>query len=135
MFCRNRPLFGRKGPSMSVDLTATKYRFGAHLAGVQRCPHCGVANPNMVGIWASNGPLGRATPGLVYRWAVYVCTSCGGAVLAKGRGDENNPQGEVTALFPPEKMAHEDIPNPARRFLQQALETLHAPDAAAVMAG
>jgi hypothetical protein len=28
-----------------------------------------------------------------------------------------------------------EIPDPARRYLQQAIETLHAPDAAAVMAG
>ena len=31
-------------------------------------------------------------------------------------------------------MAHEDLPDPARTFLQQAFETLHAPDAATVMA-
>ncbi|WP_225248311.1 DUF4145 domain-containing protein [Mesorhizobium sp. J8] len=40
-----------------------------------------------------------------------------------------------TAIFPAAKIAHEDIPDPARKFLQQAYETLHAPDAAAVMAG
>ena len=38
-------------------------------------------------------------------------------------------------LFPDAKTAHEDIPEPARTFLQEAYETLHAPDAAAVMAG
>jgi hypothetical protein len=38
-------------------------------------------------------------------------------------------------MFPDAKAAHEDIPEPARTFLQQAYETLHAPDAAAVMAG
>ncbi|MCZ7862864.1 DUF4145 domain-containing protein [Agrobacterium salinitolerans] len=38
-------------------------------------------------------------------------------------------------MYPESKRAHEDIPQPARTFLQQAYETLHAPDAAAVMAG
>jgi len=38
-------------------------------------------------------------------------------------------------LFPDAKTAHEDIPEPARTSLQEAYETLHAPDAAAVMAG
>tara|TARA_R110001592_G_scaffold321380_1_gene599864 strand:+ start:958 stop:1374 length:417 start_codon:yes stop_codon:yes gene_type:complete len=38
-------------------------------------------------------------------------------------------------LFPAPKVAHEDIPEVARNFLQQAFETLHAPDASAVMAG
>jgi hypothetical protein len=40
-----------------------------------------------------------------------------------------------TGLFPGAKTAHGDIPEPARTFLQQSYETLHAPDAAAVMAG
>ncbi|WP_051913869.1 DUF4145 domain-containing protein [Nitratireductor basaltis] len=42
---------------------------------------------------------------------------------------------ELHKLWPDTKSAHEDIPDPARTFLQQAYETLHAPDAAAVMAG
>lgn len=48
--------------------------------------------------------------------------------------DPNAPQ-RVKEIFPLPKEAHQDIPEPARRFLQQALDTLHAPDAAAVMAG
>ncbi|WP_453968852.1 DUF4145 domain-containing protein [Amorphus sp. MBR-141] len=39
------------------------------------------------------------------------------------------------SLWPEAKTAHEDIPELARTYLQQAFETLHAPDAAAVMAG
>ncbi len=38
-------------------------------------------------------------------------------------------------MFPTPQEAHEDIPVTARTYLQQAYETLHAPDAAAVMAG
>jgi hypothetical protein len=38
-------------------------------------------------------------------------------------------------IYPDTKRAHEDIPSVARNYLQQAYETLHAPDAAAVMAG
>ncbi|MGV2071656.1 DUF4145 domain-containing protein [Agrobacterium vitis] len=37
-------------------------------------------------------------------------------------------------IYPDMKQAHEDIPPVARVFLQQAFDTLHAPDAAAVMA-
>lgn len=43
--------------------------------------------------------------------------------------------GEAAAIFPSPKIAHEDIPDSPRRFLQQAYETLHAPDAAAMLAG
>jgi hypothetical protein len=48
---------------------------------------------------------------------------------------EKDGRMEAIAFFPDAKIAHEDIPEPARSFLQQAFETLRAPDAAAVMAG
>jgi hypothetical protein len=38
-------------------------------------------------------------------------------------------------IFPGVRSAAEELPDRARAFLQQAYETLHAPDAAAVMAG
>jgi hypothetical protein len=41
----------------------------------------------------------------------------------------------IGEYFPAAKIAHVDIPEPARTFLQQAYDTMHAPDAAAVMAG
>jgi hypothetical protein len=56
-------------------------------------------------------------------------------VLAKGYPDHPAPDAPVVEVIPAAKEAHEDIPEPARNFLQQAFETLHAPDAAAVMAG
>ena len=45
--------------------------------------------------------------------------------------DESKP----AAVYPAPRAAHDDIPDVARIFLQQAMDTLHAPDAAAVMAG
>ncbi|RUW62104.1 DUF4145 domain-containing protein [Mesorhizobium sp. M7A.F.Ca.US.008.03.1.1] len=48
---------------------------------------------------------------------------------------EKDGRMQATAIFPDAKIAHADIPEPARTFLQQAFETLRAPDAAAVMAG
>jgi hypothetical protein len=49
-----------------------------------------------------------------------------------------NPKGdgyEIEKVIPSVRDAHEDLPERARTYLQQAFETLHAPDAAAVMAG
>ncbi len=63
-------------------------------------------------------------------WATYCCETCAGGVLVR-----LNHYGVVEEIFPAPPDAHEDIPEPARRFLQQAMETLHAPGAAAVMAG
>jgi hypothetical protein len=57
-------------------------------------------------------------------------------VTVEGRPIGNHPvQAELLAMFPDVRIAHEDVPENARRFLQQAMDTLHAPDAAAVMAG
>jgi hypothetical protein len=49
--------------------------------------------------------------------------------------EANLMNGYVDEVYPPAPSAHEDIPDIARRFLQQAMDTIHAPDAAAVMAG
>ena len=108
------------------------------LSGVRRCPHCSVANPMLVQLWMSNTFVPRATHGPTQLWAAYACTTCGGVVLARGRdntkpNDPNNTP--IAEIIPAAKQAHEDIPDVARNFLQQAYETLHAPDAAAVMAG
>lgn len=108
--------------------TNSGYFSGPKLQNVGRCPHCSIASPNLNRMWSDtwvkNGP----------GWAAYRCNSCDGvvAVLMHWSGSA-----EVVArsLWPDAKSAHGDIPEPARTFLQQAYETLHAPDAAAVMAG
>jgi hypothetical protein len=69
------------------------------------------------------------------RWAAYACTTCGNVVLAKGTpGDgDNNPL--IVEMHPQPSTVDEAMPESARKFLQQAHETLHAPDAAAMVAG
>ena len=104
------------------------------LEGIARCPHCGIANPQLVMRWHSQQHTPHAIgPGNM--WAAYSCTRCGGVVTAKGANNDGTSNAEIIAVFPAAKEAHADIPEPARKFLQQAYETLHAPDAAAVMAG
>ncbi|MER2537388.1 MAG: DUF4145 domain-containing protein [Rhizobiaceae bacterium] len=49
--------------------------------------------------------------------------------------EKGNNRFIVDAMHPAQKTAHDDIPEPGRKFLQQAYETLHAPDAAALMSG
>lgn len=110
-------------------------RLGNQLNDVGRCPHCSIANPTLNRTWQSQHHLERATPGPTSLWAAFHCTSCGSAVLAKGTPNDQASNPVVVAIFPEPKVAHTDIPEPARRFLQQAYETMHAPDAAAVMAG
>jgi hypothetical protein len=110
-------------------------QMGIQLDCVGRCPHCGVANPVLTLLWHSDGVVPRSTPGVMACWAVYNCTTCGSAVTAEGAVGQTRRPVDVVRLYPEAKTAHEDIPTIARRYLQQAYETLAAPDAAAVMAG
>lgn len=110
-------------------------QIGNQLAGIARCPHCGTANPTLERVWRSDAPIPRATPGPINMWAAYRCTSCGDVTMAKGRDNDNAHKADIIEIFPAPRAAHEDLPPVAKKFLQQALEALHAPDAAAVMAG
>jgi hypothetical protein len=84
-------------------------------------------------VWASQGPTVRTDDGLRLNWGSYCCTSCGAIVTCCAEVRTNHAN--FFGIFPDAKTAHEDIPEPARTFLQQAYETLSAPDAAAMVAG
>lgn len=113
------------------------------LTGVSRCPHCSIASPQLARIWNSDGPVVTTKQSLLGRmWALYKCSTCAGLVLVRCGPSRRSSQAtgfainqNVEQLYPTSKSAHNDIPDPAKTFLQQAFDTLHAPDAAAVMAG
>lgn len=106
------------------------------LIGLDRCPHCSIASPSLYRVWWSEHPTPRQDGGNAQMWAAYACRSCGGVLVSCGFAVAPNLIDKTTWLiWPRPSAAHEDIPEPARTYLQQALETLHAPDAAAVMAG
>jgi Domain of unknown function (DUF4145) len=107
---------------------------GPQLADILRCPHCSIAAPHLLRAWSSHGPTKRSDGGNPRWWGVYLCQSCGGVVSVVGIAPSNSDF-YLAEVFPSTKTAHEDLPEPARIFLQQAYETLNAPDAAAVMAG
>ncbi|AUX76394.1 DUF4145 domain-containing protein [Sinorhizobium fredii] len=99
------------------------------LLGVGRCPHCSVASPNLNRLWSDTFKA-IGTQG----WATYRCNSCNAVVCGEFIWEQGGLL-KAISIWPDAKAAHEDVPQPARTFLQQAFETLHAPDAAAVMAG
>ena len=105
------------------------------LTGLRKCPHCSVANPNLVATFWPGQQTPRSDGGLAYFWGCYRCTSCGSLVTARARTIEPQGRCPVSDYYPTSRTAAEDIPQIARTFLQQAFDTLHAPDAAAVMAG
>jgi len=95
---------------------------------ISTCPHCGTGRPQ-VALLADHGIRGGR------RWAVFTTTCCGGVLLAVGPQGNGAPNAPIETLYPNARIAAAEIPDPARRYLQQAMETLHAPDAATVMAG
>lgn len=95
---------------------------------LNRCPHCGVDSPSLQGVWttsttAHNGHYKRY-------WIVYACSRCGGLVTAFSQ----KPNGYVEEIFPGTGTLDEAIPNPARSYLQQAIDSLHSPAGAVMLA-
>lgn len=93
-----------------------------------RCPHCSVAHPNLhreqhletTDHWGGTKRV----------WGIYVCASCGGVVSASA------PQHGMPVLehFPTSRTVSEELPERPRAYLQQALESLHAPAGAVMLA-
>ena len=64
-------------------------------------------------------------------WRAYRCVSCAGVVLAESA--END--GVITRMVPTPETVDENIPERARKYLQQALDSLNAPSGAIMLAG
>jgi hypothetical protein len=110
-------------------------QLGPQLIDVARCPHCSVARPLLDRKWQSGKPIPRGDGEWESIWAGFACSSCGSIVTAKGEPGDNAVNAPIAALFPEPRQAHADLPLRARVYLQQAYETLNAPDAAAMIAG
>ncbi len=122
---------------------------GTQLVGVKRCPHCSVAHPTLQRLWGTGSPIkgavyeGREQSECGRMWAVFACQSCGGVVLCaschyqqpaphvppKPCGKPN----EVILMFPSAPTVDDDLPERARNYLRQAIESIHAPDGAAIL--
>lgn len=95
---------------------------------LDRCPHCSVANPNLFVQHKlnTNDHAGRSKR----TWHIYTCSKCGGVVSACSRHDNN----QVIDYFPRGTSVNQDIPERPRIYLQQALESMHAPAGAVMLA-
>lgn len=88
-----------------------------------RCPFCNVDNPNLTIIHECNTKNSEA--GQIRLWRMYVCARCGGVVTAST--DPRRAGHIVEELFPASEQASEKLPAKAKSYLQQAIESLHAP--------
>ena len=63
-------------------------------------------------------------------WGIYLCHSCGGIVTAWS----NSPGGCAFGIFPEPPTLNDDIPDKPRKYLEQALSSIHAPAGAVMLA-
>ena len=93
---------------------------------LDRCPCCRIDRPSLL------ERAKRETLALVGGtrrfWKWYECSRCGGMVTATSAQDV----GSTTAICPSPIEVDEEIPDTARSYLSQAIQSLHAP-AGAVM--
>lgn len=96
---------------------------------LDRCPHCNVATPALTRCF--NQPTKRHDDSDPRLWSVYVCARCGGVVTAAAGQDKS----VVKEVYPRGRGGpSEDLPLDVQRYLQQAMESLHAPDGAVMLA-
>ncbi|MDD5502610.1 MAG: DUF4145 domain-containing protein [Candidatus Thermoplasmatota archaeon] len=96
---------------------------------IDRCPFCNVDTPNLTKLSEhttinSEGENKRI-------WRNYVCGRCGGVVLANAIAGK---AAFVHQIFPSTDSVADDIPDKARAYLVQALESIHAPAGAIMLA-
>jgi Domain of unknown function (DUF4145) len=90
---------------------------------LDRCPHCGVATPSLVATSSQSDVTDNHSETHKRFWRTYACRRCGGMVLAGA----NSNNGIVTEMYPASEGANREIPQPAFSYLQQALDSRHAP--------
>ena len=93
-----------------------------------KCPHCNVDKPSLH--QAANFNTTDNAGSLVRYWKVYRCIRCGGVVTASSLSEN----GDSFEIFPEPEGIAEQIPEPARSFLEQALDSQHAPAGAVMLA-
>jgi hypothetical protein len=93
-----------------------------------RCPHCAVANPNLplvleTSTTDANGRNQRL-------WRIYECQRCGGLVTAWAEAVNRY----ALQIFPDARTIASELPERAQNYLRQAIDTLHAPSGAIMLA-
>lgn len=109
---------------------------------LDRCPYCGIAKPHLTqhGTFDTHDHENRN----LRMWSYYVCKTCGGVVMtmapyiARPPSDGLKPglipaavktllQGDIVETWPSIEMLPDELPQRAKEYLGQAMETVNAP--------
>lgn len=95
---------------------------------LERCPHCNVDKPTLG--YTNQIETIDFEQKLKRHWRFYRCMRCGGMVTAAAPHQDQ----EVTEIYPTPKQVDETIPDRARQYLIQALNSLSSPAGAVMLA-
>jgi Domain of unknown function (DUF4145) len=98
------------------------------LEGLERCPQCGISAPR---ISALSTVYSQSRS-----WSIYVCATCFGGIMAESLPHvRNEPPDWVEQLYPQGQYVPDELPAVAKRYLTQAISSIHAPDGAVMLLG
>jgi hypothetical protein len=100
----------------------------SNILTLERCPHCNIDKPNLPRLWT--GPTSDFKDTNRRQWATYVCQRCGGVVTACSQEKKD----QVIDFFPKSAAIDQSIPERAKVFLRQAMDSLHSPSGAVMLA-
>jgi hypothetical protein len=96
---------------------------------ISKCPHCRVDRPNLSMLGAVIETTDYKFEGRRF-WIVYKCSRCGGVVTASSP----DAGGQVSEIYPSPVEIDDSLPLTAKSYLEQALNSLHAPAGAVMLA-
>lgn len=93
-----------------------------------RCPHCSVDQPSLHQVARFETQDYRGQSEKV--WACYKCTRCGGVTTAWSYKSKN----EIRGMFPQALEVDSTLPERAKEYLEQAINSMNAPAGAVMLA-
>ena len=97
---------------------------------LSNCPHCGIDSPNLFAINEVISSI-SANGGFQHFWRTYQCKRCGFLVLSYKKYTSSSV---FDGCFPDVPTLSKAIPDKARAFLIQAINSRHAPAGAVMLA-
>ncbi len=95
---------------------------------LDRCPHCNIAYPMLSMCHQLNTADGNNRNKKL--WSFYVCSGCGGVVTARAKDYGSS----IELLFPSNIAVDDNIPDRVKTYLEQAIQSIHAPAGALMLA-
>lgn len=88
---------------------------------LKRCPYCNIAQPLLSK--DQQTATANAIGGNKRHWVSYKCATCGGMVLTCAADDNS----EVLQMWPEPQVVSSEVPERARDYLEQAIDSHQAP--------